>query len=596
MSLRGAAKGAPPAGRSSGSARESAPRSSFVPSPRGVVVPLHRVAAPAPDDLAPSAARPSRGLSGLAILGLAAGYLIVAASVYRPALDGPPVSDDFIDLVNPWITDPTPAKLLALFDPTSQASISLTNYKPISALVHVAQAWLHPENAIAYHAENVVLHAAASAMLAAFFVTLGIPAGAAALAGLFFLVHPANVEAVAWMRQLWTPLCMIFSLAALLALPRRPGLATVLFVLALGSKASALFVLPVAAVIGWCRAPGSGRAAGPSAEGEWPWRWLAGWTLLCVLFVLAQARATAGSVPMGDADPWLRLWTSVTLPARYLVMALTSLNVGGLQDPAPVESWLDPWWLVSLVLLPVIAVRTAERLRARDLEAAGWVWAAAGFMPVSQIVPFLYPIADRYLYFILPGLLLAAAQFATRTLGQLPEPRRVRWGRVLAGVSFGACVVFSERSADRAALWASPTALLVDAARGNPDGIAANMLKAEDFASAGDVDGTVAALRAAHGRGWDWYEGLLTCPAYERVRSDPRFQEMIRDFARVAVSRFERINRQTQQDFIHLAEAYRILGETSKAEALLERALVVGGVADNPARERLERLRGEGVR
>ncbi len=595
MGPRGGAKGALAALRPTDGAGEAGRRSSRVPGPRRVVVPWDRVAAPVPDDLAPSAARPGRGLSGLAILGLAVGYLIVAASVYRSALDGPPISDDFIDLVNPWITDPTPAKLLALFDPTSQASISLTNYKPVSALVHVAQAWLHPENSIAYHAENVLLHALASAMLAAFFVTLGIPAGAAALCGLFFLAHPANVEAVAWMRQLWTPLCMIFSLAALLALSRRPGLATVLFVLALGSKASALFVLPVAAVIGWCRAPGRGRAGAPAPE-EWPWRWLAGWTVLCVLFVVAQARATAGSVPMGDADPWLRLWTSVTLPARYLVMALTSLNVGGVQDPAPVESWLDPWWLGSLVLLPVIAVRTVERLRARDLEAAGWVWAAAGFMPVSQIVPFLYPIADRYLYFILPGLLLAAAQLATRTLGRLPEPRRVRWGRVLAGVTFGACVLFSERSADRAALWTSPTALLVDAARGNPDGIAANMLKAERFASAGDVDGTVGALRAAHGRGWDWYETLLTCPTYEPVRSDPRFQEMVRDFARVAVSRFERLNRGTQQDLIHLAEAYRILGETPKAEALLERALVVGGAADNPARERLERLRGQGAR
>ncbi len=551
----------------------------------------NRVAARTPNDATSSATQRSCGLSRLAILGLAAGYLIVAFSVYRPALGGPPISDDFVDLVNPWILDPSPAKLLALFDPTSQASISLTNYKPVSALIHVLQAWLHPENSLAYHAENVGLHVVASVLLATLLASTGIAAGAAALGGLFFLVHPANVEAVAWMRQLWTPLCLVFSLAALLALPRRPFLATLLFMLALGSKASALLVLPVAAVLGWCRKPEDGAALEP-----WPWRWLAAWSLLCIAFSVAQAIATAGSGPAAGPDPWPRVWMSVTLPARYLVMALTSFGVGGGQDPGLVRSWLDPWWLGSLLLLPALTLRTLDRLRVRDPEAVGWVWAAAGFAPVSQIVPFLFPIADRYLYFILPGVLLAVLQATTHVLQRLPEDAKRRWGRVLGASVFGVCILFSQMSTGRAALWRSEITLLIDAARGHPDGIAANMLKAFRAAAIGDVEGTVGPLRAARLRGWDWYEGLLTDPAFALVRPDPRFQALVREFAEAAIARLQRLDRGTQQDLVQLAAAYRLLGEDAKAEALLERALAIGGAVDDLVRERLERVRSDMAR
>lgn len=535
-------------------------------------------------------------LSGGALLALAVGYLIVAFSVYRPALDGPPISDDFVDLLNPWILDPSPRKLLAFFDPTSQASISLTNYKPVSALVHVLQAWLHPQDSLAYHAENVLLHVLASVLLVMVFASTGIAAGAAALGGLFFLVHPANVESVAWMRQLWTPLCMAFALGALLALPRRPGLATLLFMLSLGSKAQGLFALPVAAVLGWSRGAGDPAAAAPGAARPWPWRWLGLWTLIFLAFSIAQAKASAGSEPSVVLEPWTRLWTSATFPLRYLLMALASFGVGANQEPPPVRSWLDPWWLASLVVLPVLVARTLGGLRERDPEAAGWVWAAAGFAPVSQIVPFVFPIADRWLYFILPGILLAALHVATRRLGRMPLERRRTWGRLLAAATFGLCMVFSEWSFARAALWRSEVALLVDAARRTPDGMAAHMLLARRAAAAGDVEGTLAPLRAAHRRGWDWYQGLLTDPVFAPVRSDPRFQALVREFAHAAVERLQRLDRDTQQDLIHLADAHRLLGQDAQAEAELERALAIGGAADRIVRDRLERLRREAAR
>ena len=75
----------------------------------------------------------------------------------------------------------------------------------------------------------------------------GIPGRAALAGGLFFLVHPANVEAVAWASQLKTLAALSLSLLALLGLRRWPPAALSLFALALLAKASALAALPMAA-------------------------------------------------------------------------------------------------------------------------------------------------------------------------------------------------------------------------------------------------------------------------------------------------------------------------------------------------------------
>ena len=101
----------------------------------------------------------------------------------------------------------------------------------------------------------------------------------------------------------------------------------------------------------------------------------------------------------------MRVRSIPAFAARYLVMASTSLGVAAFQEPPPALSWLDPWWLGGAVALAALAWRFAVVARARRPEAAFWLWAAVSYAPVCQIFPFVYPLGDRYLYFILPGLL-----------------------------------------------------------------------------------------------------------------------------------------------------------------------------------------------
>src|SRR4030095_15612344 len=105
--------------------------------------------------------------------------------------------------------------------------------------------------------------------------------------------------------------------------------------------------------------------------------------------------------------------------ARYLWMSATSLGVAAFHEPAP-STATDPLWIAGALAVAAIAARSVVALRRRSAELAFWVWAGASFFPISQLFPFLYPMADRYLYFILPGLLGGALFARRRPVARLP--------------------------------------------------------------------------------------------------------------------------------------------------------------------------------
>jgi hypothetical protein len=194
----------------------------------------------------------SRGLGAAPAWLLGAAFLGAALLLYGPALRGAFVSDDFHYLVNnAWLHELSLENTLAILDPLGPTAINVVNYSPVQLLVH-AVAWeLFGSETAGHHAVNVALHALASLLLVLLLARHGIPRLAAALGGAFFLVHPANVEAVAWISQLKSSSSLVLSLLALLAWPGRPLAGTLLFALALLAKATAAFVLPVALLLEW---------------------------------------------------------------------------------------------------------------------------------------------------------------------------------------------------------------------------------------------------------------------------------------------------------------------------------------------------------
>jgi hypothetical protein len=277
----------------------------------------------------------------------------------------------------------------------------------------------------------------------------------------------------------------------------------------------------------------------------------------------------------------------VAIAGRYLGMALTGWGVAPSHEPAPALSWLDPWWLAGLAGLVALAGRSVLAWRARREEVAWWVGAAAAYLPTAQIgMTFIDPLADRYLYFALPGLLGGVA-FAVRDAWRARAPSEgvsVHAARVASVLALVVIAAFAWRSHDQARDWRSAATLALASAERYPDGLPAQLLAAQRAALRGDAAATVAALRAAVARGYDRFEALAGAPSYELVRGDPAFQELLRAMATSWIATSRTLERPTQADLLARAEAHRVLGEREEALVALDQALALGGPLDAQVR------------
>lgn len=509
---------------------------------------------------------------------LLAASALAALAVLWPALSGPFVSDDLHYVPNnPYVTGFSLALLDDVLDPRGEPVTLTENYTPVHLLVHAAAWKLFGPDVRGHHVVSVLLHALASALLAPLFLRSGVPRAAAVGASAFFLLHPANVEAAAWISQVKSTASVALAVAALLALERRPALATFCFALALLAKPTSAFVLPVAALMTWTRLRG--------VEARRSFRWIGAWAVLLAAYaaveMVAFTRAVAGVVPV-DPDPLVRLRTSVGFVARYFAMATTSLGVSAFHEPEPARSWLDPWWLGGVAVTGALGARALVALRARREEAAYWVWAAAAFLPVAQLWPFPFPLADRYLYPILPGLLggflLWAAPHAARLLA-----RRPRLVPAAGALALAALALFAARAHARARIWAVPARLAADSAANYPHGVNAQLLRATRAMQAGDRRDALAALQAASARGYERFDQLLANPTYAPLRGDPGFDAVIAEMAGRWIARLGARPDPAQSELLSLAVAHRLRGEREEARRAAERGLARPG----PLREQL---------
>jgi len=534
---------------------------------------------------------------------LAAGALLCLAfaaaslALAWPAIPGEFLSDDHFYIVhNIYVQELTLDNLREILDPWGAVAARTLNYAPVHLLAHALE-WevFGGEDPTGWRVVNAVAHGLTSALLVSFLLRFGVPSRAAVLGGALFLVHPANVEVLAWIFQLKTILSLALALGALTLYSRRPALAAGLFGLSLLTKITGVFALPGAAVLAW---------TGSRSRGGAPrWGWLAVWV---VLFALVAVPEMAAFQRQDDPrlaiheDPLVHARTVVAIAARYLVMAATSHGVSTFQEPPPALSWLDPWWLGGLAALVLLGWRTVVTLRRGQEEAAMWVLAAAAFAPVSQVFPFVYPMADRYLYTVLPGLiggvLLAGRSVLQRRLDSPSTPSSVRGALRNAPLAAGLAalvllVFFGARSAERAPVFRTNLAMMRDAARHYPDGMQAHLLRGHAAASEGDAARATRAFRRAVELGFTDLEQLVENPQLQPLKRHPAFRALLAEIATRNIARLRRPEHPTQVELRELALAYSVRGDLAAAIRSLERALEKGGPYDAYLREELEELR-----
>lgn len=530
-------------------------------------------------------------------------YCACALLLYADAFEGPFFSDDLNNIVrNEYIHDFTGANTLELLRPNGAPAKLTQNYAPLHMFAHAAEWAVFGDRVVGYHVVNALLHGLVSFLLAVLLARSGVNRWLGLAGGAVFLVHPANVEAVAWIYQLKTLAAMAFGLLALLFFDRRPALAFAAFAAAILTKVLAAFALPVALAMWWARSGAVSRpSAAPYPVDRGALAWLGAWALALAALavsVFGIFASTNANVPPLDGDPWVVARTSVAIGGRYLVMALSSYGVSAFQEVAVASSWADGWWLGSALVLGLLGWRATWALLRRREEGAYWLWAACSFAPICQLFPFLHPMADRYLYFILPGLIGGSLLALQHALASRPggwQPGRGTRARALRWVALAICLcglgALSVRSVERVHLWRYPVLLQKDAVERHPDGLLANNQRARQAAAAGDAETAFAALWMTVERGDLRYRELLGDPAWAPLRGDPRFQAIVAEIARRWLELLPRYRDPSQVELYGFAEAAALLTQYDVAEGLLLQALEVGGIRDEMVRRQLERVR-----
>ncbi len=534
----------------------------------------------------------SQRVSGVWVA-LVLGYLGMGLSLYQPAMYGIFFSDDLTIIVtNPYVQSLSLDNFLAILDPFGPAVGYAMNYSPVHLWAHALQVHFFGDDMYGYHLVNVLLHVAASLLLVMLLRSARLSLPIAASAGAFFLVHPANVEAVAMVFQLKTTLATALSFGALLLFWRHPLASTLVFALAILTKFTAISALPVACAMVWVRSADSARPFSHLG-------WLAAWFAVLIAVAIPEFAAFSRAGHGIELEPLDQARTMIAIAMRYLLRAVTAYGVAPFQSIAPVTSWSDPWFWTGLVALSLLAWRSGRALIRRDEEAVWWVMAAGAYAPISQIFLFIYPMADRYLYAVLPGLLGGALLAAREPARRAADWLRPRLGTGLhdspiaqvAGVALmlGLSLFFVPRSRDYSRDFLSGERASASSARSFPDGIQAWLARVAVAEASKDAEGVAEALRKLHELGFYGFRDLGSFLG--STRSDPAVQAILQEMARKTLRRYEAVDDLFPLELYMVAQAHQELGRLPEAVALLEKAVASKGPRTEELRTVLEETR-----
>jgi protein O-mannosyl-transferase len=332
---------------------------------------------------------------------------------------------------------------------------SIEYYRPLWV------AWLALQYAVAglqpagYHAGSILLHALASVAVLLLARTLLADATAALFAALLFAVHPAHVEAVAWISASNELLAGLFGVLFVLAYAHlraaggawNAALCVVALVCALLSKETAA-ALPLLALALELR---------PGADGlAKRLRWPAAFAAVALAALVLRGRIVA---PHPDPHPLIeRLLTAPRLLVEYVRLLFVPLRLAVFHDVPLVTRAAAPAFLLPLAVCVLLVVAIVWARRRAPALCVGLAWIAAALLPVAGIVALPQPafLAERYLYLASVGAVLcagAAYAFAARAAGPALRGAVAALGLLLlAGLAFA--------SARQAAVWHDDVTLM----------------------------------------------------------------------------------------------------------------------------------------
>jgi Flp pilus assembly protein TadD len=401
---------------------------------------------------------------------------LAALAVFAPALGNGFVDwDDIANFVdNPHYRGLGPAHLRWM------ATATLTgHWIPVTWLTLGLDHVLWGMDPFGYHLTNVVLHAVGAALFCLVARALlgraapGLGAGAlrlgAAVAALFFALHPLRAESVAWITERRDVLAGVFLFATLLAYVRASGsrggrrvlwhgAALASYALALGAKAIVLTLPAILVVLDVypLRRLGAARTRGVWLE-KIPYLLLAAGAGAMALWALHDAR---GLTSPGHHPLAMRLALALYGFAFYLRKTLVPAGLSPLYELPAGVSLLDPPFLASAVAVVATSAVVWALRRRWPAGLAAWIVHCVVLLPVSIRVHAGHQlVTDRYSYLACLGWALALGGAAAALAGGASRLVGPAVGRVaLAAVGLWV-VALAAGTVQQVQVWRDPETL-----------------------------------------------------------------------------------------------------------------------------------------
>ncbi len=347
-------------------------------------------------------------------VGIALTLLGLAVLCYAYALDAEFLyswDDNHYVTKNTRIRDLGPAGLWQIW-----SQPHYLHYIPVTLMSYALDYLIWELNPFGYRLTNLLLHALNGILAYLLCLRLQDSRTAAAIAAALFVIHPLQVESVAWISERKNLLSLTFFLLAFLAHIRgqaqpkptywQQGLALGLFLFAVLAKPVVVFtpLLFIVYDLSWAR------------RGFWS-------TLLASLpYTVIGTAGAVGAILTNQGNPGIAnywgnsFWLTATLMLRvtweYLVSLILPLHFNNLyiytvdmiQGDARV--WAGAGVLISMALF------AWRQPLGRPLSCFAVLWCTTLMLPVANLFPFVFQRADRYLYhpsvllFLLAGVMV----------------------------------------------------------------------------------------------------------------------------------------------------------------------------------------------
>lgn len=335
------------------------------------------------------------------------------------------------------------------FDVAGQRADSKPYYRPLVVISFMLDAQAGGAEPRVYHLTNVLIHAAAVLLLFALLRALGSGDTPALLLALLFAVHPANVQAVAWIPGRNDTLMAALALVSLIALgryvqTRSPwwvSLHVAAFAGALFTKESALALIAIVVLSAalW-RERLRGRRAGRAFL-------VADLAVILVWYVLRRDALADGGDGLSARESVATIVANAPDLFSYAGKIMLPLHLSVMPGLTRLDAALG---VASLALLSWLLARLGAR----------WRWLVASwlvlFLAPALLIPGL-PAYEHRLYLPLMGVVAGVSQLP---IWSMPNRRRLAAaaagaiGIMFAALSFAHLNVFR----DRYTYWSSATA------------------------------------------------------------------------------------------------------------------------------------------